>query len=87
MSAPNVEKEPGPQNDSTIGETQQTEPVSPPEKKVREYKDFGHDEEKATRMFHSTPLVIMPLFLSFLRRPCRYVYGTVVAASRFFSRV
>ncbi len=40
----NVEKEPGPQADS---------PAEEPEKKKREYKDFGHDEEKQTRK--STP--------------------------------
>jgi hypothetical protein len=47
MSQPNVEKEAGPpaQSDSPVGE----EIVS--EKKVREYKDFGHDEVKATRTF------------------------------------
>lgn len=39
MSAPNFEKEPGPQGEVTE------------EKKKREYKDFGHDEEKPTRMF------------------------------------
>ncbi|KAF8348510.1 hypothetical protein F5887DRAFT_950386 [Amanita rubescens] len=35
----NVEKEPGPQADS---------PAEEPEKKKREYKDFGHDEEQHT---------------------------------------
>ncbi|KAF8842476.1 plasma-membrane proton-e [Paxillus ammoniavirescens] len=43
MSEPNVEKEPGPQGDeSAIAQT-------PFEKKKREYKDFGHDEEKPTQ--------------------------------------
>ncbi|RDB27085.1 ATPase 8, plasma membrane-type [Hypsizygus marmoreus] len=45
MSSNNVEKEPGPQGDSPPqGPSTPTEP----EKKKREYKDFGHDEEKAT---------------------------------------
>ncbi|KAL1742944.1 hypothetical protein HDZ31DRAFT_65500 [Schizophyllum fasciatum] len=44
--ASNVEKEPGPQGDVPPA---QTTPTSPPEeKKKREYKDFGHEEEKAT---------------------------------------
>jgi H+-transporting ATPase len=44
MSEPNVEKEPGPQGDEpAITQT-------PFEKKKREYKDFGHEEEKPTRM-------------------------------------
>ncbi|KAG6811151.1 hypothetical protein H0H92_008769 [Tricholoma furcatifolium] len=41
----NVEKEPGPLGDSPAEVT--TTPQEP-EKKKREYKDFGHDEEKAT---------------------------------------
>jgi H+-transporting ATPase len=47
MSQPIVEKEAGPpaQSDTPVGEV----PVS--EKRVREYKDFGHDEVKATRSF------------------------------------
>jgi|SRR6266550_2842820 len=36
----NVEKEPGSQADSPAGE---------PEKRKREYKEFGHDEEEHTR--------------------------------------
>ncbi|TRM63452.1 hypothetical protein BD626DRAFT_583395 [Schizophyllum amplum] len=45
--ASNVEKEPGPQGDVAPA---QTTPATPPvaEKKKREYKDFGHEEEKAT---------------------------------------
>ena len=44
MSQPNVEKE--------AGSPAQPDPVEvAPEKKVREYKDFGHDEVKATRTF------------------------------------
>jgi H+-transporting ATPase len=44
MSQPVVEKEAGPP-------AQVETPVEdvPHEKKVREYKDFGHDEVKATR--------------------------------------
>lgn len=48
MSAPNVEKEPGPQGETPV-ETPAPEAV-PEEKKKREYKDFGHEEEKPTRM-------------------------------------
>ena len=45
MSQPIVEKEAGPpaQSDTPVGEA----PVS--EKRVREYKDFGHDEVKPSR--------------------------------------
>lgn len=46
MSTPNVEKEPGPQGETPV----ETPDVAPEEKKKREYKDFGHEEEKATRM-------------------------------------
>jgi hypothetical protein len=42
MSQP-VEKEAGPPVETPVEEV-------PHEKKVREYKDFGHDEVKATRM-------------------------------------
>jgi len=44
----NIEKEPGPQGDSPNSNT----PVEL-EKKKREYKDFEHDTEKATRTFIS----------------------------------
>ncbi|KAI5886906.1 hypothetical protein GGG16DRAFT_92608 [Schizophyllum commune] len=44
--ASNVEKEPGPQGDVPPAQTTPSEP--PVEKKKREYKDFGHEEEKAT---------------------------------------
>lgn len=50
MSQPNVEKEAGPpaNSDTPIEET------SANEKKVREYKDFGHDEAaKPSRTFLS----------------------------------
>jgi H+-transporting ATPase len=42
MSEPHQEKEPGPQGDSPVVANEE------PEKKKREYKEFGHDEEKAT---------------------------------------
>jgi H+-transporting ATPase len=47
MSQPIVEKEAGTpaQSDKPVGDA----PVS--EKRVREYKDFGHDEVKPTRTF------------------------------------
>jgi hypothetical protein len=48
MSAPIAEKEPGPAPEVAT-------PVA--EKKKREYKDFGHEAEAATRMSH------FPLFL------------------------
>jgi H+-transporting ATPase len=44
MSAPNFEKEPGPNSDSPV----ETPSDVPEAKKKREYKDFGHDEEKPT---------------------------------------
>ena len=40
----NIEKEPGPQGESPNSTTPEE-----PEKKKREYKDFEHDNEKATR--------------------------------------
>jgi len=47
--ASNVEKEPGPQGDSPVQQISSTPTPEPePEKKKREYKDFGHEEEKAT---------------------------------------
>ena len=45
----NIEKEPGPKGDSP--EQSPGTPESEPEKKKREYKDFGHDEEKPTRLY------------------------------------
>ena len=44
MSTPN-EKAPPPQEPSEAN----TPDAPPPEKKKREYKEFGHEEEKATR--------------------------------------
>jgi hypothetical protein len=44
---PNVEKEPGPQGEISSSGTPSSDV---PEKKKREYKDFGHDSEKPTRM-------------------------------------
>lgn len=47
MSEPVAEKEAGPaQEPATNG----ADTTAPPEKRKREYKDFGHEEEKATRM-------------------------------------
>lgn len=47
MSEPVAEKEAGPaQEPATNG----ADTAAPPEKRKREYKDFGHEEEKATRM-------------------------------------
>lgn len=49
MSQPNVEKEAGPPADSGTP-VKEEPPVN--EKRVREYKDFGHDEEaKPARTF------------------------------------
>lgn len=47
--ASNIEKEPGPPGDSPVNGDVPTL-ASEPEKKKREYKDFGHEQEKATRM-------------------------------------
>lgn len=47
MSASNVAKEAGPQGE----ESPVVRSPSPEEKKKREYKEFGHDEEKPTRRF------------------------------------
>lgn len=55
MSQPIVEKEAGPpvQSDTPIDE----KPAN--EKKVREYKEFGHDDEvKAARVFISLGLCV-----------------------------
>ena len=53
MSQPNVEKEAGPPADLDTP----TEEKPAPEKRVREYKDFGHEEEaKAARKFLSLGL-------------------------------
>lgn len=48
MSAPtNVEKEPGPVVEETPAVATPASEVVP-EKRKREYKDFGHEQEKAT---------------------------------------
>lgn len=53
MSQPIVEKEAGPPADSDTP----IEEKPAPEKRVREYKEFGHDEEaKAARTFPSLGL-------------------------------
>jgi hypothetical protein len=46
MSQPNIEKEAGPP--AQTGPAVEEAPVN--EKRVREYKEFGHEEVKATRM-------------------------------------
>lgn len=51
----NVEKEPGPQPESLAAAS----PSDNQEKKKREYKDFGHETEKATRM-SVAPLPLSP---------------------------
>lgn len=58
MSQPNIEKEAGPpaQADTPVEET----PVN--EKRKREYKDFGHDEVKATRTFYRSLALLTRLF-------------------------
>ena len=48
MSEPNVEKEPGP-----LGEESPIINAAPDAKRKREYKEFGHDEEKPTRTHFS----------------------------------
>ena len=47
MSAPNVEKEPGPLVEETPAASTPGSEVDAPKK--REYKEFGHDEEKPIR--------------------------------------
>jgi H+-transporting ATPase len=47
----NIEKEQGPQGDSVEQTPSPPESEQEPEKRKREYKDFGHDEEKPTRMY------------------------------------
>ena len=44
----NVEKEAGP-TEPVKDTNQPPTPTEEPEKKKREYKDFGHDQEEATR--------------------------------------
>jgi H+-transporting ATPase len=46
MSNPIAEKEPGPAQEPVATST----PAADGEKKQREYKDFGHDEEGPSRM-------------------------------------
>lgn len=76
MSQPIVEKEAGPpaQPDTPVEEVTQ-------EKKVREYKDFGHDEVKATRTLLSRRFVHRLSDLTsdnfFSRCQCRHVKGTI----------
>ena len=68
MSQPIVEKEAGP---PVQPETPDEAPEG--EKRVRNYKDFGHDEIKATRMFSHSRILVSSLYLTrfiFSRRPC-----------------
>ena len=58
MSEPVAEKEAGPAPDNNNG----TESEPPKEKRKREYKDFGHDEEKPTRMFNVQLLHSVSIF-------------------------
>jgi hypothetical protein len=74
MSQPNVEKEAGPpaQTSTPIEEA----PVK--EKKVREYKEFGHEETKATRMCSRlTSACPCPGLTSGARCQCGHVTGTI----------
>ncbi|KAL5480944.1 hypothetical protein ACEPAI_9885 [Sanghuangporus weigelae] len=43
-----AEKEAGPPANNSPSQAPSTEDAQPPEKRKREYKDFGHEEEKAT---------------------------------------
>lgn len=70
MSAPISEKEPGPPGDLPV--ESQTPPEATPKK--REYKDFGHEEEKPTRGFRSFFVTYLGTYQS-LRCECRHVYG------------
>jgi len=84
MSQPNVEKEAGPpaQADTPVEEA----PVN--EKKVREYKDFGHDEVKPTRtsrLVVSSTRLFPGLTSAHSRCQCGYVKGTT--CSLFFPQM
>jgi hypothetical protein len=57
----NVEKEPGPQGETPATETPYSDV---PEKRKREYKDFGHETEKPTRMFTFTTAIFTHLRVS-----------------------
>ena len=90
MSA-NVEKEAGPTE--PVKDTNQ--PPTPteaeqPEKRKREYKDFGHEEEKATRTYLHYPLYL--LFRGADPTPsCRcesgYVPGTPLSTCHLYRAV
>lgn len=54
MSDSKVEKEAG--STEPVKDTNQPGTPPEPEKKKREYKDFGHEEEKATRKYFSSSL-------------------------------
>lgn len=77
MSDPAPEKETGtpPSVEKEAGPPATTDTIEP-EKKKREYKDFGHDEEKPTRelyfpiAYQWPPLIGLPH-----RRKGRYVSG------------
>ena len=71
MSQPIIEKEAGPpaQTSTPVEEA----PVN--EKKVREYKELGHEEAKPTRM--CSLLVSARLFPGLTPRPARCICGHV----------
>lgn len=74
----NVEKEPGPQADS---------PAEEPEKKKREYKDFGHDEHEHTRksISQSETTLVTYLKRQMLRLTClRFATLNKSQQARFF---
>jgi hypothetical protein len=78
MSAPIAEKEPGPAPEVAT-------PVA--EKKKREYKDFGHETEAATRMFHFPLFCVGSRFSrdSFYRRKGRHGSGVFSFYSYFLN--
>lgn len=56
----NVEKEAGPTEPVKDTNQPPTPADEQPEKRKREYKDFGHEEEKATRMYSPPPFYAHP---------------------------
>lgn len=59
MSQPKIEKEAGPPAQSSTP----VEEATVSEKKVREYKDFGHDEVKPTRTCYKLAACYMRVYV------------------------
>jgi len=86
MSEQPQKKEAGPSTDPTPpqtlhgngdpekGASEVQETKGNPEKKKREYKEFTHDEEKATRMSHNPPVSFLAL---------SYLYSMLMTSMTF----